>query len=49
MLRLIATMTHVAKECDVPDTALLSLLRIGYAASGKIVEYDDIRPTDEGV
>jgi hypothetical protein len=36
MLRLIATLTHVADQCNIADTDFLSLLRIGYAASQNV-------------
>jgi hypothetical protein len=36
MLRLIATLTHAAKECNVSDTDLVSLLRIGFLGSQNI-------------
>lgn len=36
MLRIIASLTHVADECNVNDSDLVSLLRIGHAASQNI-------------
>lgn len=48
MLRTIATMTHAAQECDIDDASLVSLLRLAYLGSGKIVALKDINLNDNG-
>ncbi|KAF7979079.1 hypothetical protein HWV62_43581 [Athelia sp. TMB] len=46
ILRVIATMSYAAEACKIDDASLVSLLRMAYLCSAKIVPFNEINAND---